>query len=253
MPSEQPEQTEQETYNVDNYSTFPGFVPLGDATNPTKIADKEAVPTPLEQSESAADGDMPGALSCMELDSAIPVTNTEVVSSLEGKRSWELGGLNCFGETKREFDMFRIFCRIGGGRSHQYVSKLFNLSLASIKRIADKNLWDLRVADYDTHMAEELLAGEYQRRQEHHIAKLESYRQEQETTGKLMTDTAMRLLVLTERKLTAMMETGEDLDINNIASVSNAAAKLADTGKGLSSSALGVEALLEALEEHESS
>jgi hypothetical protein len=82
-----------------------------------------------------------------------------------------------------------------------------------------------------------------------HKKRLEAYRLQQEFLGRNLSANAAKLSALSQRTLDEYLEGGRSIDIRDIPSILNSAAKIAEVGKNLQSGALGVEQLLVALEE----
>ncbi len=80
---------------------------------------------------------------------------------------------------------------------------------------------------------------------------LERYRQEQEAIGRQLSMNAAKIAQLANATLNTMLDNAENITVRDMPSMLNAAAKLADIGKQLQSTALGVDQLLVALEESE--
>jgi len=163
--------------------------------------------------------------------------------------SWERGEGFAVSETQKEFQIFKIYLEGGTGRSIQYLQTLFNLSLGKIKQISERNNWDARIADYDRFILSEKLAAEKGKRQEEHKRKLEEYRQMQELLGRQLTIDAAKIATLANKTLDDYLENDRQIDIRDIPQLVNSAAKIAEIGKNLQGTALGVDELLVALEE----
>lgn len=167
----------------------------------------------------------------------------------KNSNSWAYRNGFAQNETQKEFNIFQIFLHAGTGRSITYLQTLYNLSLAKIKSISEKNNWDQRVADYDRFVLSEKLKNEKGKRQEEHKRKLEEYRQMQELLGRQLTIDAAKIAMLANKTLDSYIENERELDIRDIPGLINSAAKIAEIGKNLSGTALGVDELLTALEE----
>jgi hypothetical protein len=152
-------------------------------------------------------------------------------------------------ETEREYQYLETYLGLGTGRSINYLSQLLNLQQSTIYNIYKRNAWKARCADYDRNMLAKRIKLSQDARQEEHIQKLEQYRQEQELLGKQLTINAGRILQLSNRTLNRLLECDSGLPFKDMVGMLNAAAKMADVGKQLQSSALGVDQLMIALEE----
>ena len=163
--------------------------------------------------------------------------------------TWSHRGGMAISETQKEFQIFKIYLEGGTGRSLNYLQTLYNLSLGKLKTISERNNWESRIADYDRFILSEKLAAEKGKRQEDHKRKLEEYRQMQELLGRQLTIDAAKIATLANKTLDDYLENDRAVDIRDVPSLINSAAKIAEIGKNLSGTALGVDELLVALEE----
>lgn len=153
-------------------------------------------------------------------------------------------------ETQKEYEIFNFYLRCGEGRSTTYISTIYNLTDNSVRKLAKRNYWEQRAADYDIDALAEKLKLEQDSRAIEHKRRLESYRQQQEFLGRSLTANAAKLAALSQRTLDAYIDDpSRQVDMRDIPGLLNSAAKLAEVGKSLQSGALGVEQLLVALEE----
>jgi len=179
---------------------------------------------------------------------ALPVAPT---THTKNSKSWSKRSQFAPNETDKEFELFKIFCREGGGRSIQYISAVSHLSPNTINKVAVKNSWQRRSADYDRAKLIQRQQEAQNARHEEHLRKLEAYREEQEALGQQITQNAARIALLANASLAKMLDQEQVIGIKDLPSMLQAAAKLADVGKNLQSSALGVDNLLAAIEESE--
>jgi hypothetical protein len=164
-------------------------------------------------------------------------------------KSYSIRGGGAINESQKEFQMFQFFVECGSGRSTLYIATVFNLADSRINDIAKKNYWQERAADYDRDALAEKIRAEQNSRAVEHKRKLEQYRQTQEFLGQSLTNDAAKLAMLASRTLDDYINSERQVDMRDIPSILNSAAKIAEVGKSLQSGALGVEQLLVALEE----
>lgn len=191
-------------------------------------------------------------------DAANQINNLSETQSLSKKTdrstnsnnfTWLKNSVLATTETDKEFELFSCFVRCGGGRTLKYVSQITNLGIDKIKKIATRNNWIQRAADFDRHQLSRRMAEVEGERHKLHLRKLEEYREQQETIGQQLSLSAARIAYLANRKLTNMLDSDQDLDTRDLPSLLNAASKLAEVGKNLQGNALGVDQLLAAIEE----
>lgn len=154
-------------------------------------------------------------------------------------------------ESDKEFELFKLYCMYGGGRSLQYISNVSHATLSTLNRLSTKNSWKRRAEDYDRAELVKKIKQSQTSKHELHIRKLEKYREEQEALGQQLTLNAARIAFLANSALSKMIDEERTLDARDLPGMLNVAAKLADVGKNLQSSSLGVDNLLVALEEAE--
>ena len=185
-------------------------------------------------------------------DQPIAIRDTQTTSNLNTKtNSWSKRSYLAPNETDKDFHLFKLYCINSGGRSLQYVSTISNVSPSILSKLSIKHNWKRRVEDYDR---AELVAKMKQvqtSKHELHLRKLDKYREEQESLGQQLTLNAARIAFLANSTLSKMLDEDRELDARDLPGMLNVAAKLADVGKNLQSTALGVDNLLVALEEAE--
>jgi hypothetical protein len=152
-------------------------------------------------------------------------------------------------ESQKEFELFELYAKCGSGRSYNYISAIFNLQESRVAQIAKKNNWGERVADYDRNEFANKLQLEKDASAIEHKRKLEEYRSQQEFLGRALSHDAAKLAQLANRTLDDYLNSERVIDMRDIPSILNSAAKVAEVAKSLQSNALGVEQLLVALEE----
>lgn len=169
----------------------------------------------------------------------------------ELNNSWLKRSYLAVNESDKEFEMFRVYCLYGGGRSLQYISTTLNIPAPILNKIAQRNNWKRRASDYDTAQLTLKIKHSQDSKHKLHIQKLEQYREEQEVLGKQISLNAARMAFLANNSLSKLIDEERTLDVRDIPAILNTAAKLAEVGKNLQSSSLGVDSLLNAMEEAE--
>lgn len=211
------------------------------------------------ESESIIDIDDTEGLETQRIDSlAMQSTDTEDNSyqfdDTDKIKAWERGSRFCKHETEKEFKLFSFWVNLNGGRStttYRYLSITYSLPEEHILKIATKNCWAKRAAEYDRHQLQLKLQLEQDERAKIHKQKLEDYREQQEFLGRSLSADAAKIAALVSQSLDNMLANNRELDVRDIPAILNAAAKAAEMGRNLQSSALGVDQLLTALEEYE--
>jgi hypothetical protein len=165
--------------------------------------------------------------------------------------SWKFRSKMARFESEKEFSMFSVFCNSGSGRSTKYISFTYNIPQSRIDKIAEKNSWLKRAADFDRYQLQLMLQQEKTARAEEHKRKLEEYRLQQEFIGRSLSADAAKLAAIVSGTLDKFIANDREVDMRDLPALLNAAAKAADMGRNLQSSSLGVDQLLVALEEYD--
>lgn len=199
-----------------------------------------------EEIVDTSDSFAPDSAALAEVD-----VSSDTFYETEKINSWEFRSRMAKFESEKEFSMFRIFCEAGSGRSTKYISFTYNLPESRVLKIADKNNWAKRAADYDKNQLQIMLAQERTARAEEHKRKLEEYRMQQEFIGRSLSADAAKLAAIVSNTLDKFIAEERQLDVRDLPAMLNAANKAAEIGRNLQSSSLGVDQLLTALEEYE--
>ena len=154
-------------------------------------------------------------------------------------------------ESEKEFSMLSFWLQAGSGRSIKYITLTYNLPESTINKIAEKNNWAKRAADYDRDNLQLMLQQEKSQRAIEHKRKLEEYRMQQEFIGRSLSADAAKLAAIVSNTLDTYISENRQVDMRDLPALLNAANKAADIGRNLQSSSLGVDQLLTALEEYE--
>jgi hypothetical protein len=235
-------ETEEVTGNLNEY---------GEIEDDIEDAEGEAFKDALEEAlmDESTEVDPDDAPPTTKDSLAVRHTLTTTTSS---SNSWDKRSYLAINETDKEFELFKLYCMYGGGRSLQYISMVSNVTPSVLSKLSAKNSWKRRTEDYDRAELVKKMKQSQDAKHDLHIRKLEKYRQEQEALGQQLTLNAARIALLANSTLSKMLDDDKPLDTRDLPGMLNVAAKLADVGKSLQSSALGVDNLLIALEEADS-
>lgn len=210
-----------------------------------------------EFDENANDVDYSSGLFADENDAAdddsltaIPIGKQNNVSN-DTVKSYSYRSLLAPFESEKEFSMLNFWLQAGSGRSIKYISLTYNLPESAINKVAEKNNWAKRAADYDRDNLQLMLQQEKNQRAIEHKRKLEEYRLQQEFIGRSLSADAAKLAAIVSNTLDTYISENRQVDMRDLPALLNAANKAADIGRNLQSSSLGVDQLLTALEEYE--
>lgn len=158
---------------------------------------------------------------------------------------------NAINETQQEYEIFRTYLEMGRGRVRGSLCRIFSLSNKRVFQISKKNNWDERIDAYDRQTYLNSLSRERDAREIEHQRKLENYRAQQETLANQASVASAKMLHLVNQKLSKLLQNEDVLSIDEMISVGNLTSKLVQLQKEVGAQALGVDVLLQALDEQE--
>ena len=176
----------------------------------------------------------------------------EVDVAEEVDEIWRYRSGFAYNETQKEYAILQAFLEMGRGRSYVYLSRIYGTPIPKLNKIRDKNNWDQRIDAYDRQTLVNTLSDEEKTRRVLHEQKLEMYRGQLEVIASQSAGNASKILHLIQKKLNTILESGDNLSVDELVSTGNLAVKLSQLHKEVGGQALGVEALLEAIDDDES-
>lgn len=174
--------------------------------------------------------------------------DSDLESSPHLKKPWEYRSAYGPGETVKAHERLMYYLSLGQGRTLTKVSEHFGLRLPNVSVMAKKNQWKTRAAAWDEYEALRKAEEERESRHNEHMQKLSEFRDRSETVGTAMITSAARLLQAANKTLSRMQAADEELDRKLLASVLQASARVAESGRILMSQSLGVDALMAGLD-----
>jgi hypothetical protein len=162
---------------------------------------------------------------------------------------WKYRCGHAYNETQKEYEILRTYLEMGRSRNTIQLKRIFTLTDSYVKKVREKNNWVERIDAYDRNTYLNALSEETSAREEEHRKKLEIYRARQETIADQAAMGAARMLHLVNSKLAKLVDNGDSLSVDEMIGVGNLTVKLVSMQKEVGAQALGVDALLEAIDE----
>lgn len=152
-------------------------------------------------------------------------------------------------ETAKAYEAFVTYLELGRERTCARVAELLNLSPSAIERYSKLYNWQERAAAWDADQVRERFRDVREERDEEHRAKLLAFRDLQERRAEGMGKAVDLLLELTTAKLTELKETNTLPGEQVLDRLLRTMAALAETASNMQAAALGIDDLVEVLDE----
>jgi hypothetical protein len=165
--------------------------------------------------------------------------------------AWEYRSSWAPGERAKTYKMFQSFLDMGWERNIKSVALMYNVHKNTVYITAKKWKWVERAQLFDDYHKEHGAEAIKKARHDEHLKKLEEFRERTESLGSGLVTSGARLLQIALKSIAEMQANGETLDRRLISGALQAAAKVAETGRTLSAASIGVDEILNALNEDE--
>ncbi|MEA5474255.1 hypothetical protein VB716_08475 [Synechococcus sp. CCY9201] len=152
-------------------------------------------------------------------------------------------------EPSRAYELFAVYLEAGPSRSIAEMARITGHSDSNLRRYATRFNWKHRAEAHDRELLGRVVTQSTEEREAEHRAQIRAFADQLTCRAARLGDVADRLIALATRSVQTMLDRGEDLDARLLPSVVNAAAALTTLTSDLQSRALGIDELMELLEE----
>lgn len=155
------------------------------------------------------------------------------------------------GETSKAWAAFAVYRDLGKNRTLMTTVEALGKK-PGYKRVLEtwssKFDWVSRCRAFDNHIDWVSRTLREQNNRQEYTRKLDTYRQNTETTGKVTVSLGVKGIQLLQKQITKYLTSSRDLKPADIASLMRASIMAIDIGSKMQSDALGIERLLDALD-----
>lgn len=152
-------------------------------------------------------------------------------------------------ESPESYSAFVTYLELGKQRSLKRVAELVGTSIGNIQNFSKRYNWSERAAAYDADQVREQFKQAREERNSKHRQAITAFRNEQEQRAHAMGELADLMMDLTAEKLQAMRAAGELPSEQSISNLAKTVASLADMAMNLKATALGVDELVDAIDQ----
>ena len=152
-------------------------------------------------------------------------------------------------ETPKAAQAFAAYIELGRERTAAKVADLFGIAGSRTRDWAVKYHWVDRAAAIDSQRMKASFSDVNEERAEQHRLAIRKFRNDQDRRAKAMGELADLMVELTTEKISAMRSAGELPSEQQIANLAKTCATLAETSANLQATALGVDELVDMVDQ----
>lgn len=152
-------------------------------------------------------------------------------------------------ETDQQYRAFCFYMHLGAGRSYSETAKIAEVTEDTIQTWANKYNWQRRAAQHDKQqMALALRDANKMERRKHRQA-IEQFRSANEEQARLMMGVSSDLMNIIQKRIQKAEERGEEIPMALVSGLMRAAANISDSGRQAWATSLGVNELMQVVEQ----
>ena len=165
------------------------------------------------------------------------------------RRGYELPPKYGKHESAEQFRAFQEYMHMGPKRSLKTVAQMYEKTYDTMKSWAKKYCWDKRIAQWDKEQMALVYKETEKIREKKHKQSIMEFRDASERQARLMMDVAEDLLEVLTKRVKQAQQQGEDVPLPLVAGLLRATANITEQSRQAWASALGVEDMLQLVEQ----
>jgi transposase len=138
---------------------------------------------------------------------------------------------------------------MGGARNHAEVAKMAGVSENTVGTWATKYEWQRRAASWDQKQLTLAMRDANKMERKRHRQAIEEFRQANEEQAKRMMDVSSDLVNIIQKRIQKAEEEGEDIPMGLVSGLLRAAANISDSGRQAWATSLGVNELMQVVDQ----
>lgn len=152
-------------------------------------------------------------------------------------------------ETDQQFRAFQFYMHLGAGRSYVETAKIAEVTEATIQAWADRYNWQRRAAKWDQQQMALALKDANKLERRKHREAIEKFRATNEEQARLMMDVSSDLMGIIQARIKKAEENDEEIPMALVSGLLRAAANISDSGRQAWATSLGVNELMQVVEQ----
>lgn len=152
-------------------------------------------------------------------------------------------------ESADQYKAFQEYLRMGGQRSFDPIAKLFEVDISTVRSWAKKYNWEKRAAQWDKEQVAISWRDAEKIREQRHKQSIIEFRDASERQARMMMEVSEDLLNILTKRVKDAQEQGEVVPMALISNLLRATANITEQSRQAWASALGVEDMLQLVEQ----
>lgn len=152
-------------------------------------------------------------------------------------------------ESDTQYRAFQAYMNLGAGRSYSAVAQLAGVKEITIATWAERYEWQKRAACWDKKQMAMVLRDANKLERKRHRQAIEEFRAANEDQAKLMMDVSSDLMNIIQERIAKAREKEEEIPLSLISGLMRAAANISDSGRQAWATSLGINELMQVVEQ----
>ena len=152
-------------------------------------------------------------------------------------------------ESADQYKAFQEYLHMGGQRSFDVIARNFNVDVTTVRHWAKKFNWEKRAAQWDKENVALVWRDADKLREQKHKKSIIEFRDASERQARMMMEISEDLLNVLTKRVKDAQERGEDVPLPLVSGLLRATANITEQSRQAWASALGVEDMLQLVEQ----
>ena len=152
-------------------------------------------------------------------------------------------------ENAEQFRAFQEYMRMGPKRSHDVIAEMYDKSIDTIKNWSKKYCWEKRTAQWDKEQVALVWQETEKIREQRHKKSIMEFRDASERQARMMMEVSEDLLNVLTKRVKHAQDSGEEVPMALVSGLLWATANITEQSRQAWASALGVEDMLQLVEQ----
>lgn len=152
-------------------------------------------------------------------------------------------------ESADQYRAFQEYLQMGGQRSFDYIAKTYEVDITTVRNWAKKYNWEKRAAQWDKEQVALTWKSAEKMREQKHKESIVEFRDASERQAKMMMEISEDLLTVLTKRVKDAQDRGEEVPLPLVSGLLRATANITEQSRQAWASALGVEDMLQLVEQ----
>lgn len=152
-------------------------------------------------------------------------------------------------ESSDQYKAFQEYLRMGGQRSYEVIAKMYEVDPSTVRGWSKRYNWEKRAAQWDKEQVALAWKSAEKLREQKHKQSIVEFRDASERQAKMMMEISEDLLTVLTKRVKDAQDRGEEVPLPLVSGLLRATANITEQSRQAWASALGVEDMLQLVEQ----